>query len=95
MQMLCLMYVGLQQTAPEIDIQFDLSEEDAEATKRRNCSRRERGTKQVSVLWQAHLRCLSASREPEPRALQRNDSMLRWTSLKEPRRPSCTDGFRS
>jgi Flp pilus assembly protein TadD len=31
MQMLCLMYVGLQQTAPEIEMQFDLAEEYAKA----------------------------------------------------------------
>jgi hypothetical protein len=33
MQMLCLMYVGLQQTAPDIDMQFDLAEEYARANR--------------------------------------------------------------
>ena len=32
MQMLCLMYVGLRQTEPEIDMQLDLAEEYAKAT---------------------------------------------------------------
>lgn len=31
MQMLCLMYVGLQQTAPDVDMQFDLAKEYAKA----------------------------------------------------------------